>query len=188
MYEVPTQNYTTVIRGMIQHENDVTNHRLMWLLIGQGFIANAFASGTRVGGTVQFLLPLVGIMLTLSTFGMLYNSYQARGYLQYLGLRAKLGTLPEEYLPFTGWPQPRVRNWWKDVWKSPWFKRKRDVFEAWIFIPYIFMVMWLTVLAGQRGLLERSMFLLAAIFVAAAIFGGFCVSWVSLERRDERVE
>jgi hypothetical protein len=32
----------TVIREMTVHENDVTNHRVMWLLICQSFLANAF--------------------------------------------------------------------------------------------------------------------------------------------------
>jgi len=44
MYEVRQEQYTTVIREMTRHENDVTNHRIMWLLIGQGFIANAYVS------------------------------------------------------------------------------------------------------------------------------------------------
>jgi hypothetical protein len=42
MFDVRQEQYTTVIRDMIKHENDVTNHRIMWLLIGQGFIANGF--------------------------------------------------------------------------------------------------------------------------------------------------
>ena len=33
---------------------------------------------------------------------MLYKSYQARGYLEYLGQRAKQGTLPEAAFPFRG--------------------------------------------------------------------------------------
>ena len=39
MHDVAPQLYTTVIREMIRHENDVTNHRIMWLLIVQGLIA-----------------------------------------------------------------------------------------------------------------------------------------------------
>src|SRR5690349_2374278 len=35
MYDVSPNQYTTVIRDFIKHENDVTNHRIMWLLIGQ---------------------------------------------------------------------------------------------------------------------------------------------------------
>jgi len=41
MHDVDPRLYTTVIREMIRHENDVTNHRIMWLLIVQGLIANA---------------------------------------------------------------------------------------------------------------------------------------------------
>ena len=41
MHGVDPQLYPTVIREMIRHENDLTNHRIMWLLIVQGLIANA---------------------------------------------------------------------------------------------------------------------------------------------------
>ena len=44
MYDVRQDQYPTVIREMIRHENDLTNHRIMWLLVGQGFIANAYVS------------------------------------------------------------------------------------------------------------------------------------------------
>ena len=37
MPEVDPSLYTTVIREMLRHENGVTSHRIMWLLIGQGF-------------------------------------------------------------------------------------------------------------------------------------------------------
>ena len=36
MYDVRPEQYTTVIREILRHENEVTNHRTMWLLIGQG--------------------------------------------------------------------------------------------------------------------------------------------------------
>jgi hypothetical protein len=32
MHDLDPRLYTTVIREMIRHENDVTNHRIMWLL------------------------------------------------------------------------------------------------------------------------------------------------------------
>jgi len=78
MYDVQPQLYTTVIREMIRHENDVTNHRIMWLLIGQGFIANAFVTAEGAGQSADLMLTLVGILVTLSAFVMLYKSYQAR--------------------------------------------------------------------------------------------------------------
>ena len=42
MHDVEPRLYTTVIREMIRHENDVTNHRIMWLLIVQRLVANAY--------------------------------------------------------------------------------------------------------------------------------------------------
>ena len=44
-------------------------------------------------------LAIVGILVSLSAFVILYKSYQARGYLQFLGHEAKKGTLQEEDLP-----------------------------------------------------------------------------------------
>jgi len=89
MIDVPREQYTMVIREMLRHENDLTNHRIMWLLIGQGFFANAYASIKSSQDSPSLLFPLVGILVTLSAFLMLYRSYQARTYLQFLGLRAK---------------------------------------------------------------------------------------------------
>jgi len=83
MYDVRPEQYTTVIREMIRHENDVTNHRIMWLLIGQGFLANAFVGAERSSASGLLMLSLAGILVTLSAFLMLYKSYQARGYLQF---------------------------------------------------------------------------------------------------------
>ena len=65
MYEVRQEQYTSVIREMIRHEGDVTNHRIMWLLVGQGFIANAYVSVKPQGETVFSMLSFVGILITL---------------------------------------------------------------------------------------------------------------------------
>jgi hypothetical protein len=35
MYDVRPDRYATVIREMIGHAHDVTNHRIMWQLIAQ---------------------------------------------------------------------------------------------------------------------------------------------------------
>jgi hypothetical protein len=102
MYDVRPDQYPTVIREMIRHENDVTNHRIMWLLIGQEFIANAYVSVKSDLASANLLLGLAGMLISLSAFVMLYQSYQARGYLQFLGQQAKQGTLREEHLPLMG--------------------------------------------------------------------------------------
>jgi hypothetical protein len=167
MNDVPPDKYLTIIREMIRHENDVTNHRIMWLLIGQGFIANAYASARPGSASADFLLPLVGILVTLSAFRALYHSYQARGYLLFLAMKAQEGSLKEEQLPFVGWPRNRIPDWWKRVWISPCLAQKRDLLDPWIFLPYVFMVMWLTNLPQYRGLLGRGAFLIGGLLVSA---------------------
>jgi hypothetical protein len=117
VYDIRQEQYATVIRELIRHEDDVTNHRIMWLLVGQGFIANAYVGVKSQGETVHSMLSLVGTLVSLSAFGMLYRSYQARGYLRFLGKQAKQGTLKEEYLPVTGWPGNRIKNWRRNDWE-----------------------------------------------------------------------
>jgi len=93
MCNVRKEQYPTVIREMIRHEIDVTHHRSMWLLVGQGFIANAYCSANGEGLLTHFMLSLVGLLVSLSALVMLYQSYRARGYLRFLGQQAKQGTL-----------------------------------------------------------------------------------------------
>jgi hypothetical protein len=130
MFDVRPEQYPTVIREMIRHENDVTNHRIMWLLIGEGFIANAYVAAKAASVSTYSLLSVVGALIALSAFLMLYRSYQARGYLQFLGKQAKQGTLKEEQLPLVGWPRRRIKGWWKDSWICPWFRQIRELLVA----------------------------------------------------------
>lgn len=184
MYDVKQEQYTTVIREMIRHENDVTNHRIMWLLIGQGFIANAFVISGRESASTDFMLPLVGILVTLSAFLMLYKSYQARGYLLFLGKQAKQGTLEEEHLPLVGWPRTRIKGWWRDVWACPWIGQPGDLLEPWLFLPCLFMFMWLAALL-QRTMLNTGVILILAIILTAMIFSVFCIVLVWSQGKDE---
>ena len=79
MYDVRPEQYPTVIREMIRHENDVTNHRIMCLLIVQGLIANACVTAGRESGRIASVFAAMGILVTLSAFILLYKSHQARG-------------------------------------------------------------------------------------------------------------
>ena len=74
MFDVRQEQYAAVIRDMIRHEDDVTNHRIMWLLVGQGFFANAFVA-VKTDGNVLALCA-AGIFLTLSAFAMLYSAHR----------------------------------------------------------------------------------------------------------------
>jgi hypothetical protein len=79
---------------MIRHENDVTNHRLMWLLIRSRLDRQTRISPpARIRAGVVTALAIVGILVTLSAFAILYKSYQARGYLHFLGRGGQAGNL-----------------------------------------------------------------------------------------------
>jgi hypothetical protein len=101
MYDVPREQYASVIRELIRHENDVTNHRIMWLLVMQGLLVNAYV-GVREDAEAANGLAVAGILVTLSAFVMLYKSYQARGYLHFLGSEAKRGEIARG-IPGTRW-------------------------------------------------------------------------------------
>jgi len=144
IYDVRQDQYPAVIREMIRHENDVTNHRIMWLLVGQGFLANAYVMVQNEGASTNSMLSVVGILVSLSALVMLFQSYQARGYLLVLGLQAKDGMLPEKNLPLMGWPGNRIKGWWRSVWVCPWSRQPRDLLEPWLLLPFLFTSMWTT--------------------------------------------
>ncbi len=175
MYDVKQEQYAAVIRTMIRHEDELTNHRIMWLLIGQGFIANAYVFEGQERASADFMLPLVGILVTLSAFLMLYKSYQARGYLQFLGIQSKQGALQEEQLPLVGWPGTRIKGWWKSVWVCPWFGQPGDLLEPWLFLPCLFILMWLAVLLHQQTKLDSGVAMILALILTAVIISVFCI-------------
>lgn len=120
IYDVRPEQYATVIREMLRHENDLTNHRIMWLLIGQGFIANGYINAGKERPSTAVMLAVLGLFLSLSAFVKLYRSYQARGYLRFLGERAKRGMLQEKDVPILGWPTHRIKGWAGEVRTHPW--------------------------------------------------------------------
>jgi len=188
MSDVQEQNYATVIREMMRHENDVTNHRIMWLLIGQGFIANAYVSAETMGKLSNRMLPLVGLLITLSAFLMLYKSYQARGYLLFLGALAKQGALREEHLPLAGWPRKRIKGWRRDTWVCPWVERAGDILEPWLFLPSLFLFVWLTVMLQKQTMMDIGMVLLLGGILTAMIVSVFCIVLVWSQGKNEDLE
>ncbi len=186
MNDVEPRLYTTVIREMIRHENDVTNHRIMWLLIGQGLIANAYVSaGAERTNAVSVLAP-VGILVTLSAFVILYKSYQARGYLEFLGREAKQGTLPEERLPLFGWPTNRVKGWRSRVWPCPWLAKASDLLEPYMFLPSLLVLAWLFVLLKHSLAFGSRTILMLALLMTLVILSALCVVWVWAQTKKEK--
>jgi hypothetical protein len=189
MSDVQEQNYATVIREMIRHENDVTNHRIMWLLIVQGLLFNAYFSAGQEGALIVTALPPMGILVALSAFVMLYKSYHARGYLLFLGNEAKQGRLREENLPLVGWPKKRVNGWWRGVWVCPWLEQAGDVLEPWLFLPGLLVCMWLFILLHQWAKLNVVINSALSALLAAMIISVYCILWVGSQGKGkERIE
>jgi hypothetical protein len=185
MNDVAPQFYTTVIREMFRHENDVTNHRIMWLLIVQGLIANAAVNSRQESSGAAAALAAVGILVTLSAFVILYKSYQARGYLQFLGNEAKQGTLQEQDLPLSGWPGKRVKGWWKKVWPCPWIGKASELLEPFFFLPCLLIAGWQFVLLRQWLALDGAALAILSTILAVVLISGLCVGWVWWQQKEE---
>ncbi|HTQ96413.1 MAG TPA: hypothetical protein VMH89_06385, partial [Candidatus Acidoferrum sp.] len=139
--------------------------------------------------TAYSFLSVVGTLVALSAFVMLYRSYQARGYLQFLGLQAKQGTLPEDQLPLVGWPRKRVKNWWRSVWMYPWLRRTLDLFEPWLILPFLFTTMWMIVVLRARSGLNTAVVAILGLILAAILLSGLCIVIVwSQSKEDENIE
>jgi hypothetical protein len=185
IYDVRPELYTTVIREMLRHENDLTNHRIMWLLIGQGFIANAYISASKEHPATGALLAILGLFLSLSAFVMLYRSYQARGYLRFLGERAKRGMLLEKDLPILGWPAHRIKGWSREVWAHSWIAKNSDLLEPWLFLPFIFAFLWIASPLSVWTELGGGVILTLAGSLAVVVFAGFCGAMTRSWGKDE---
>ncbi len=185
MNDVEPWRYPTVLREMIRHENDVTNHRIMWLLICQGLIANAYVSASTVNRRIADGLATVGVLITFSTYVLLYKSYQARGYLEFLGRAAKDGRLPESLVPLMGWPHPRVKDWRRGIWLCSWLGRVTDLLEPYVFLPAVLLLSWVVVLARRFSTLEYELLLPLCAFATIVLLAALSMFWVSRERRDE---
>jgi hypothetical protein len=185
LHEVDPKYYTTIIREMLRHENDLTNHRIMWLLIVQGLIANAAVTAGRESGETTSALAIVGILVTLSAFVILYKSYQARGYLQFLGNEAKQGTLREADLPLVGWPSRRIKGWRKKIWPCPWVGKVSELLEPFFFLPTFLVLVWLFVLLRQWLALDARLLVILSTILALVLISLLCIAWVWWQRKDE---
>jgi hypothetical protein len=186
MHDVEPHLYPTVIREMIRHENDVTNHRIMWLLIGQGLIANAYVGAGTEKAKLLSGMASVGILVALSAFVILYKSHQARGYLQFLGQEAKRGALSEESLPLLGWPDKRIKGWRTQIWGSNRsIGQPSDLLEPYLFLPILLIFAWLLVLLRLwLNLRNGTLLALDALLVTVGTFL-FCRFWVWSQRKSE---
>jgi amino acid transporter len=184
MYDVRPEQYATVIRDLIKHENDVTNHRIMWLLIVQGLLVNAYVV-LRRDANAAYGLALAGVFVTLSAFVMLYKSYQARGYLNFLRAEAKQGKLQEEYLRLDGWPRKRIKHWRRGVWMCPWLERASDVLEPYLSLPALIVISWMFLILPRWTPRSSVIVLAVAVVLGLLVLFVFCIVWVWVQGTDE---
>ena len=71
----------------------MTNYRIMWLLIVQGLLVDAYVVLRKDTHAAQGL-ALAGILVTLSALVMLYKSYQARGDINFQEEVGRPGQVP----------------------------------------------------------------------------------------------
>ena len=93
--------------------------------------------------------------------------------------------MKEEHLPLVGWPRKRIKDWWRDVWVCPWIGHAGDMLEPWLFLPCLFMFMWLADLLQRRTLLTTVVALILAAILTAVIFSVFCIILVWSQGKDE---
>ena len=153
------------------------------MLIVQGLLVNAYVVLRRdaqaAGG-----LAAAGILVPLSVFVLLYKSYQARGYLNFLGGEAKRGTLQAEYLRLDGWPKKRIKDWRREVWMCPWLERAGDVLEPYLFLPGLLVSWWVLLLLQWWIPLHSGVLLGVAISLAAIILSVLCIVWAWSQGKD----
>ena len=184
MYDVSPNQYATVIRDLIKHENDVTNHRIMWLLIGQGLLLNAYVIVRRDPNEARGV-AVAGILVALSAFVLLYKSYQARGYLNFLGAQAKQGRLEEIYLRLDGWPKKRIKDWRNGTWRCPWLERSGDLLEPYLSLPLLIVAAWMFLLLKTWAGLSIVVVAVVTVLGAASMLSAICILWVWSQSADE---
>jgi len=72
-------NEAEIIREMIRHENELINHRITWFGTLQGilFAVLAFAWGKTDISILIYLLAVLGIVLSISTYYAIQSSLKA---------------------------------------------------------------------------------------------------------------
>jgi hypothetical protein len=156
----------------------------MWLLVMQGLLVNAYV-GVRQEPEAANGLAVAGILVTLSAFVMLYKSYQARGYLHFLGTEAKRGTLHEEYLRLDGWPTKRIKHWRSNAWMCPWLERIGDVLEPYLSLPILLVSAWIFLRLQWWLPLPAGIVLGVAVLLATVMLAVFGMVWVWAQGTDE---
>ena len=69
------ETHAAIIRSMVVHEDDVTNHRMTWLVTLHGFLFAALGFAWKDGKVLIPLLGFVGVFTSLSIMYHLFLSH-----------------------------------------------------------------------------------------------------------------
>jgi len=117
---------------MVQHENELMNHRIGWMATCNGllFAALGFVWDKPRGNAVAYVIAIPGIFTCASARSSLYVARKALVRLQCLW--DKKGTDEADVPPVIGWHDER--HWLQ--WLLPWYS-----------LPVIFAAAWASILA-----------------------------------------
>jgi hypothetical protein len=118
-----------ILRALIRHENEVTNHRTAWLLVSQGILFAAAATFVKVHWFPTIVVGLLGVAIAVSIGHTLRNSFDSRQYFKnsWRDLLASRGFDWEDFPPLNGgFPGLKHYKW----------------LAAWKFIPRALMIGW----------------------------------------------
>jgi hypothetical protein len=131
------------IRGMIQHENDLLNHRIQWFLIINGFLLTATASLKAQPSSdtllMLIILAIVGFLICVSFWFSL--GIGRRGVGQLADMWEHYRDLFYRHEEPTGCHQIGVLGWRSNKWATraaPWYA-----------LPIIFGIVWILLLSAN---------------------------------------
>ena len=138
-----------VIRSMIQHENDLINSRMGWMITLQGLLFAALgASINRQSGENTFflkLIPLIGLFSSLLTAWGIFTAQLAiarlQGWWEKHEEKLKVSNTPYEGPPIIG--HTDIKN-----------QKIRRILNRyitpWMLLPLVFIISWVTILIGLQ--------------------------------------
>ena len=126
-----------ILRALIRHENDLTNHRTTWLLVSQSILFGAAGFFARVHWLPPVVVGVVGVVLAISIGQSLENSFEARQYFKkkWREQLTAAGFAWEDFPPLDG-GVPGVRVVRR---LFPWFAISRTFMVAWAVLILFFI-------------------------------------------------
>ena len=70
--------YGDKLRALIRHENEVSNHRVTWLMVTEGLLVTSVSAVFKESLVATGSLAVVGILVSVSVGQSLKNSYESR--------------------------------------------------------------------------------------------------------------